>query len=53
MIPVNFEPTTVASEGITLYYPLWTVIGTVVVAAIIGGLFLWYKSKKINEEPKS
>ena len=51
MIDVSFQPATVASEGITLYYPLWTVLGLVFVVAVIAGLVLWFKSKK-SEEPK-
>jgi len=46
MIDVSFQPATVASEGITLYYPLWTVLGLVVVVAVIAGLVLWWQSRR-------
>jgi len=46
MIPVNFEPA--AEQTVTFAYPIWTVLGLVVVVAVIAGLVLWWKTRSAN-----
>ena len=48
MIPVNFEPA--AEQTVTFAYPIWTVLGLVVVVAIIAGMIIWWKSRGTKDE---
>jgi len=45
MIPVNFNP---AEQTVTFAYPIWTVLGLVVVVAVIAGMIIWWKSRSAN-----
>ena len=47
MIPVNFEPEA-TNQVLIMPYPVWTVLGLVVVVAVVAGMIIWWKSRSAN-----